>query len=298
MLLQDAILLYLQQLREVRLASVHTVSNYQRDLKSFLKCCGDQKNLAEVKYSDVQDYLIEMHSKGRSAATLARHLSAIRSLFDAAVQLKWCKVNVAAAVRTPKLPQRLPRVLPPEQTEKLMLKTSSDSELRDVCLVALMYGCGLRVSELVSLDLNDVDLTGSELRVLGKGRKERIAPMPLGVLKLIRQYMFERAHLLDNGLFLNCRGTRLSVRSVQRILKQRALENGADTSVSPHQLRHSFATHLLVGGADLRAIQELLGHSSLATTERYVHLDINKLTEVYDKSHPRSGRNKKSESNN
>jgi integrase/recombinase XerC len=141
----------------------------------------------------------------------------------------------------------------------------------------------------VGLDLADIDLHAGELRVLGKGRKERIVPIPVQVVSLIRDYLAERpATAAQQAVFLNVRGGRLTTRSVQRMLKERALATGADMSVTPHRLRHSYATHLLAGGVDLRAIQELLGHSSLSTTERYTHLDIAHLTEVYDKAHPRA----------
>ncbi|MFQ5344861.1 MAG: tyrosine-type recombinase/integrase, partial [Mariprofundus sp.] len=147
----------------------------------------------------------------------------------------------------------------------------------------------LRVSEVVGLNLDDVDLQLFELRVFGKGRKERVVPLPEGAVQYLQYYLAERGSGdEEQAVFLNQRGHRLSVRSVQRMLKDRALQTGADVSVTPHRLRHSFATHLLAGGVDLRAIQDLLGHASLATTERYTHLDIAKLTEVYDEAHPRA----------
>jgi len=179
--------------------------------------------------------------------------------------------------------------MPPEQTAALMNSTDRASELRDLALVALMYGCGLRVSEVVGLNIDAVDMQQFELRVFGKGRKERIVPLPQGAVHCLQAYLAERVSAMEeHAVFLNRFGKRLTARSVQRMLKERALENGADVSVTPHRLRHSFATHLLAGGVDLRAIQELLGHASLATTERYTHLDIAKLTEVYDKTHPRA----------
>ena len=237
----------------------------------------------------VQDWLVSSHAAGLAASTLARRLSALSSLFDAAVQAHWCKSNVAAGVRPPKQSKRLPRTLPPEQTAALMNHTERASDLRDLALVAVMYGCGLRVSELVGLNLDAIDLNQFELRVFGKGRKERIVPLPQGAVQYLQDYLAERVSASgEQAVFLNRFGKRLTARSVQRMLKERALENGADISVTPHRLRHSFATHLLAGGVDLRAIQELLGHASLATTERYTHLDIAKLTEVYDQAHPRA----------
>jgi len=169
------------------------------------------------------------------------------------------------------------------------LATDRSSDIRDLALLSAMYGCGLRVSEVVGLNLDDVDLHQFELRVIGKGRKQRIVPLPEGAAQFLQAWLSERiADVEEQAVFLNNRGKRLSVRSVQRMLKARALQTGADISVTPHRLRHSFATHLLAGGVDLRAIQELLGHASLATTERYTHLDIAKLTAVYDEAHPRA----------
>jgi len=287
MLLKDAVVHFITELKEVRMLSPHTVSSYQRDLDNFMQHCTTGMRLGTVTRSDVQDWLVAGHAASLSPATLARRLSALRSLFDSNVQAGRCEKNVAAGVMAPKQRKRLPKALPPEQTAKLMQPTDSVSDLRDAALLVVMYGCGLRVSEVVGLNLIDVDIAMKELRVLGKGKKERIVPMPAGVVKVLDDYIASRQSLSE-AVFLNRRGSRLTARSVQRMLKKRALETGADVSVTPHRLRHSFATHLLAGGVDLRAIQELLGHSSLATTERYTSLDINKLTEIYDKSHPRA----------
>lgn len=291
MRLHEAVARYLKQLAEVRLASEHTISNYRRDLERFIGHCGDMP-LESVSREDVQSWIVAGYGQGLSPVTLARRLSALRSLLDAAMKAGWCEKNAAAGVRPPKQPKRLPRTLPPEQTSQMMHDTSSSAEERDLALFAVMYGCGLRVSEAVGLDLHDVSLESAELRVLGKGKKERVVPIPQGVIDLVRKYLEVRQSVsaTDDALFLNQRGGRLTARSAQRMVKQRALETGADISVTPHRLRHSFATHLLAGGVDLRAIQELLGHASLGTTERYTHLDIAKLTEVYDQAHPRARR--------
>jgi len=289
MKLQVAVQRFVQELAEVRLFSPHTVSSYQRDLTQFIKNTDAERHVSEINRTDVQDWLVASHTLGLSAATLARRLSALRSFLDACVQWGECENNVAAGVKTPKQGKRLPRALPPEQTEQLLAHTLSNTDLRDIALLAVMYGGGLRVSEAVGLNLNDVDTQLGELRVMGKGRKERIVPLPEKALGLLRDYLNKRT-TLSEAVFLNVRGGRLTARGVQWMLKKRALETGADVSVTPHRLRHSFATHLLAGGVDLRAIQELLGHSSLATTERYTHVEISKLTEVYDQAHPRAQR--------
>lgn len=290
MKLSEAIAEYLGQLQNIRLASPHTVAAYHRDLNSFLTHCGDVP-LSTIGRAQVQDWLVASHASGLAPASLARHLSALRGFLDTAVRMGWCPENAADGLKAPKQPGRLPRALSPEQTALLLQPTDAVSENRDLLLLAVMYGCGLRVSEVVGLNLTDIDMGEAEILVRGKGGKERIAPIPDGVHKLLPDYLVRRAGHADysqQALFLNRLGGRLSVRGVQRMLKKRALATGADVSVTPHRLRHSFATHLLAGGVDLRAIQELLGHASLSTTERYTHLDMNKLTVIYDKAHPRA----------
>jgi len=291
--LQEAIAFFLIELADVRLASIHTVAAYRRDLHTFSSFCKPDTPLNDITRLQVQDWLVASHSSGLAASTLARRLSAVTSFFDAAVQADLCNNNIASGIRPPKQAKRLPRNLPPEQTAALMQATNSQNDTRDLALLAVMYGCGLRVSETVALNVQDIDLQQHELRVLGKGRKERIVPLPVGAVKYLQCYLHEQAttdtdSVADRAVFLNKYHRRLSARSVQRMLKTRALLNGADVSVTPHRLRHSFATHLLAGGVDLRAIQDLLGHASLSTTERYTHLEISKLTEIYDQTHPRA----------
>ncbi len=287
--LREAVDGFLKELADVRLASGHTVAAYRRDLEGFMAHCGDMP-VRDIARSHVQDWLVSGHAAGQAPSTLARRLSALSSFLDMSVRRGWCGENVAAGVRPPRQPRRLPRMLPPEQTQALLEETGAGGEARDLALLAVMYGCGLRVSEAMGLDLDDIDLHAQEVRVLGKGRKERIVPLPGSAAELLQRYLEERPAAATKAVFLNRRGGRLSARSVQRMLKQRALATGADVSVTPHRLRHSFATHLLAGGVDLRVIQELLGHASLGTTERYTHLDIARLTEVYDDAHPRARR--------
>ncbi|HKJ83809.1 MAG TPA: tyrosine-type recombinase/integrase [Mariprofundaceae bacterium] len=292
MQLKAGIAHYLQQLADVRLASPHTVSSYRRDLYDFLRHCGDRP-VAGIGREQVQDWLVASHAAGLAPSSLARRLSSLRGFFEAGVAAGWCTANVTAGLKPPKQRKRLPRAMPPEQTSLLLHRTDAASDIRDRALLAVMYGCGLRVSETVGLNLQDMDLDAAEMRVLGKGRKERVTPMPAAVVEIVAVYTGQRLQHADPdqpALFLNRRGGRLTARSVQRMLKERAMRTGADVSVTPHRLRHSFATHLLAGDVDLRAIQELLGHASLSTTERYTHLDIHKLTEVYDVTHPRAKR--------
>ncbi|RMH61601.1 MAG: tyrosine recombinase XerC [Zetaproteobacteria bacterium] len=287
MRLSAAIERFLVELAEVRLASPNTVAAYRRDLRSFLAQRGDCA-LAEIGRQHVQDWLVRGHAEGKAASTLARRLSALSALFGYCVREGFCASNPCLGLRAPKQPKRLPRALPPEQAQALLHDAGCTDETRDLALLAVMYGCGLRVSEAVGLNMEDIDLAARELRVLGKGRKERIVPIPERAARLLADYLDARPATGTQAVFLNRRGGRLSVRSVQRMLKARAMHAGADISVTPHRLRHSYATHLLAGGSDLRAIQELLGHASLATTERYTHLDIARLTEAYDQAHPRA----------
>lgn len=294
MQLSEAIIAFLKQMRDVRLVSPHTVDAYRRDLKNFIAQSGEMP-LCDVQRKHVQDWLVAQHAAGRAPSSLARRLSALRSMFDTAVRTGWCTANPTDGMTPPKQRKRLPRTLPIEQTSLLMQGTDTASDLRDAALLGVMYGCGLRVSEAVGLNLADVDMQSAEMRVYGKGGKERIAPMAEGVCRLLDAYLKQRLGHSDTraqALFLNRAGKRLTTRSVQRMLKQRALATGADSAVTPHRLRHSFATHLLAGGVDLRAIQELLGHASLSTTERYTHLDIDKLSGIYDASHPRARKHK------
>jgi len=291
MQLSRAVSAYLEQLADVRLASVHTISSYGRDLEQFMNNVGDVV-ISEIDMRQVRDWLAEGYASGWSPATSARRLSAVRGLFRFAEGAGWCETDVTTGLKPPKPRKRLPRALPPEQTQMLLGEDAETSE-RDMALLAVMYGCGLRVSEAVGLNIHDVDLGAGELRVLGKGRKERVVPIPALAVELLEAHWSQRLGHADpsqQAMFLNRSGGRLSTRSVQRMIKKRAMQTGADVSTTPHTLRHSFATHLLAGGVDLRAIQELLGHASLSTTERYTHLDINRLTKVYDEAHPRARR--------
>lgn len=290
LLLSEALQKFLQMLMDVQQASPHTIKAYRSDISSFITFSGDIQ-LSELIRSQVQDWMVQAYSAKLSAATIARRLAALRSMLDMAVRQQWCSANVTVGIRPPKQKKLLPRTLPVEQTALLSatdILTSDTWEARDAAIVAVLYGCGLRVAEATGLSLIDVNMRQSELRVLGKGKKERIAPMPIGVKNILQAWLDARFFTLEEALFLNQRGGRLTPRSVQRMLKKRALECGADTSVTPHRLRHSFATHLLAGGIDLRAIQELLGHSSLVTTERYTDVDMNQITKVYDITHPRA----------
>lgn len=286
------------ELQHVRLASKHTISNYQRDLQRFADFYVQhiQSNISvqQVSREHIQDWLVFCHSQGLAPATLARRLSSLKSLFVFALRHKHCAENPAAGIRAPKLGKRLPKTLPQHQTQALLETTNRKFDERELALLAFLYGCGLRVSEVVGVNLNDLSLNFrqkiGEVRVLGKGNKERIVPLPEVAVELIEAWLQKRGNLLpkEDALFLNKFGKRLSVRSVQRMLKSRALETGADMSITPHKLRHSFATDMLSGGANLRTIQQFLGHASLATTEHYTHVTLPQLQQTYADAHPRA----------
>ncbi|MDX8408811.1 MAG: tyrosine recombinase XerC [Mariprofundales bacterium] len=290
---------FLRQLALVQQYSKHTISAYQRDLNTLQLMVSPDLDIAALSRTQVQDWMVAAHSKGGAPASLARRLSALRSLLDWAEREGLVTQNVAAAVPLPKQKKRLPRAMPPEQSLVLVAGTpetekegsSPPWQARDRAMVALMYGCGLRVSELVALDVGDVDLEAHQLQVMaGKGNKQRLVPVPVQAVELVRQWLRLRPIAgMQAALFINQRGSgRLTSRSVQRMVKKIAVAQGGDSAVTPHRLRHSFATDMLVGGADLRAVQELLGHQSLATTERYTHLDLGQLAQVYDHAHPRA----------
>ncbi|MBN4060546.1 tyrosine recombinase XerC [bacterium AH-315-I20] len=289
------------ELMQVRLASEHTVNNYQRDLRQFLTFSSSLVALPEkqllithINREMVQDWLVLGHSQGLAPATLARRLSSLKSLFAFALRQKLCDDNPAAGIRAPKLGKRLPKTLPQHQTQALLESTNRKFDDRELALLALLYGCGLRVSEVVGVNTHDLSMNFrrkvGEVRVLGKGNKERIVPLPEVAVELIESWLQKRENLLpkEEALFLNKFGKRLSVRSVQRMLKDRAMETGADMSITPHKLRHSFATDMLSGGANLRTIQQFLGHASLATTEHYTHVTLPQLQQSYEKAHPRA----------
>jgi len=285
--LSDAIEVYLKYIADIQQVSKYTVVAYRRDLYAFLKSQERHMNLEQVQRQHIQDWLMLMRTKESSPASMARSLSALRSFYAVCLRLKMCSVNMTEGVSTPKQAHRLPKILPKNQAAKLLNPLDTHSNIRDVALLMVLYGCGLRVSEVVGLNLSDIHWHEREVLVFGKGSKERLIPMSIAVHDVLKTYVEQHAKQ-NPALFLNRGGLRLGVRSVQRMLKQRALVLGVDISTSPHVLRHSFATHLLLGGADLRVIQTMLGHASLAATERYIHLNIQYIKEVYDSSHPRS----------
>ena len=282
-------------LSDERNLSPHTRVAYLRDLgefKNFLELHGGsgKENLAKLDSLLLRRYLAELHKRNQRTS-IARKLSILRTFFRYLVREGQLPGNPTEGLSTPKLNSYLPKTLSVDEATALMERGYSNSllDLRDRAIVELFYSSGLRVSELTGLDVGSLDLRENLVRVLGKGRKERIVPVGRKAHDALNAYLVERG-VPDEAepLFLNARGGRLTPRSVQRNLKTRLLKAGVIKDISPHALRHSFATHLLDGGADLRAIQELLGHASLSTTQKYTQVSVDQLMNVYDKAHPRS----------
>ncbi len=297
---------YLDYLRDERGLSKHTLRAYTADLERFLGFLSNEflsRDASRIEPADadalaVRSFLAHLSRAGVGRQTQARALSTVRGLLKFACREGVIEENPAASVRTPKQPRKLPRHLRPGEIENLIEAAEGDEplELRDRAILELLYATGLRVGELVSLDWRDLDLEGRFLRVVGKGGKERMVPFGRLAADAVRAWLgvWEGVHqpAADDTepVFLNHSGTRLSDRSVRRILDKYTDAAAVASGVHPHTLRHTFATHLLEGGADLRSIQELLGHSSLSTTQKYTHLDIDRLLSLYRQSHPRAKR--------
>lgn len=286
---------YLDELRREN-ASVHTVRNYGADLEQFadyLHPAGAPRlPVAAVDVLTIREWMGALDSA--SAVTLRRKLAALRSFFRFLVRRGAIDVNPAKLVRTPRAPQHLPQVMTAEQANQLLDGVSSP-ELkrpypeRDAAILELLYGCGLRVGELAALDRQDWDPASRTLRVRGKGKKERIVPVTGRAADALEKYLAEhRPSSKSPSIFLNHRGGRLTDRGVRGLVKLYATLVSGDPSVHPHSFRHAYATHLLAAGADLRSIQELLGHAQLATTERYTRVALADLIAVYDRSHPKA----------
>jgi integrase/recombinase XerC len=287
----DPVGVFLRHLAVERRASSHTIRSYRHDLQEFVQTLGQEAagRLDQVDHRAVRAWLAELHGRGLDPASIARKLAAVRSWFRFLVRRGVVRGNPARQVRSPRLPQRLVSFLPIDEAVVLVegRALAGAERERDRAIVELLYASGLRVSELAGLDLDDLDRDQATVRVLGKGRKERIVPFGRAAARALDAYLGRRGDH-RGALFLNRRGHRLTVRSVHTIVRAAARAAGLSRRVSPHTLRHTFATHLLDGGADLRAIQELLGHSRLSTTQRYTHVGVDRLMQVYDAAHPRA----------
>ncbi len=266
--------------------SQHTLLNYKIDLEEFLVFLTEVP-LEKVNYTTLRRFLAQMRTKNLKPRSVARKLSSLRSFFRYLQREKIVSTNPASLLVTPKLDKPLPHFLSEQEATQIIESPSTDkiSNLRDKAIFETLYSTGIRVSELVGLDLEDVDFIGNIIRVMGKGRKERLVPIGDKALEAIKEYTEKRSHQKET-LFLNKSGTRLTARSVCNIINKYVLKEAMVQHVTPHMFRHSFATHLLNHGADLRSVQELLGHVNLSTTQIYTHLTTDKLKKVYDQAHP------------
>lgn len=287
---------FLSRLKNERRLSPHTVEAYQRDLKALLGFC-EREQVSSFPALDsfaVRRFAAESHRRGLGPRSVARRLSAVRTFFSFLIETGVLKANSAVHVQAPKPARRLPATLDADQVASLLAISGDDPlTLRDRSILELFYSSGLRLAELIGLNLGDVDTADRTVRVLGKGSKMRVVPVGKQALAALHDWLQVRPELARSGvlaLFVSRRGERVSPRAVQLRVNEWARRQGAPTGVYPHMLRHSFATHLLESSGNLRAVQELLGHASLSTTQIYTHLDFQHLAHVYDQAHPRARR--------
>ncbi len=302
--LHDAIDSFLRYLEIERNASELTLKSYSEDLGSLLEYLTEYENSLlspdQIGISELRRFVAYLHECQYERTTIARRLACLRSFFRYCCREGYTKTNPAKPLRTPRTGRKLPHFLTTDQIGALLEAPPANQSmgLRDRAILETLYSGGLRVSELVALNVTDWDQDANIIRVLGKGRKERIAPIGSYAAKALKLWAAEREpkpqpHPDADALFLNRLKTRLTARSVGRMLEKYLLQTGLDKKTSPHTLRHSFATHLLDGGADLRSVQELLGHKSLTTTQIYTHVSTARLRETYEKAHPHAQKNQK-----
>ena len=300
---------FLEHLRYERNVSEHTLRNYAIDLGQFLEhlapadpATGERRevDVKDIDHITIREWLSELHDAQKKKSSIARKLAALRTFFQFLIREGAVEANPAKLVSTPRLEKKLPNHLSVEDAIRFIETPDETTDLgkRDRAILEMLYGTGVRVSELVKLDLRDIDFRGRTIRVKGKRRKERIVPFGEPALQSLMRYLTEvRPGFLNNApvserdeaaVFLNYQGTRITTRSVGRMVDKYIKICAGIHDISPHSLRHSFATHLLDSGADLRDIQELLGHARLSTTQIYTHVSMEKLIEVYDKAHPKA----------
>jgi integrase/recombinase XerC len=283
---------FLAHLRNERQYSPLTAENYARDIRRLFELAGaippDQ-----LQGHQIRRFIAQLHGNGLGGSTLARMLSAWRSFYSYLIRDHHCRQNPCTGLRAPKTARRLPHALSPDEAAR-MVDLPADNELlavRDKAMFELLYSSGLRLAELISLDPSALDMSDAAVRVLGKGNKTRIVPLGSHAIAALGSWLAVRAqlaHTEEPALFVNRNGARLSARSVQLRMKQWGIKQGLTIGVHPHMLRHSFATHVLQSSGDLRAVQEMLGHASISTTQVYTHLDFQYLSKIYDAAHPRA----------
>ena len=292
----DQLAAFERYLTSERRYSPHTLSNYRRDLKKLQNWSSKAglTDLEQLNSHHIRQCLGQLHAGGLAGSSLSRWLSSLRTLFKFALREHWVTDNPVTGLSAPKSAKKLPRTLDVDQIQQLLNIASNDPlMLRDLAMAELMYSSGLRLAELAGTNLNDLDLVDTTITVTGKGGKTRILPVGTHAQTAIKRWLRERSSWCEpeqTALFLTRRGQRLSHRAIQQRLAQIGLRQGVPGRVHPHMLRHSFASHLLESSGDLRAVQELLGHANLSTTQIYTHLDFQHLAKIYDVAHPRARR--------
>ncbi|HWO01982.1 MAG TPA: tyrosine recombinase XerC [Blastocatellia bacterium] len=305
--MQEYISRFRDYLKYERDVSPHTLRNYMSDLEQFLDffCPKDSKgnrrevDIRDIDHISIREYLATLYGQRRKKTSIARKLATLRSFFKFLCREEIIELNPARLVSGPRLEKRLPRILPIEEMFRFLETPDTGTVLgkRDRALLELLYATGCRVSELAGINIDDLDFKRESVLLRGKGRKERIVPFGSKAKETLYVYIDSRGELLavapetkrdSTALFLNYQGTRITTRSIGRMIEKYVRECAILYDISPHSLRHSFATHMLSAGADLRAIQELLGHASLSSTQIYTHVSIEQLMQVYDKAHPRA----------
>lgn len=290
---------YIHFIQVERQLSHNTLESYRRDLESYARFLAEEQKLADYRSVERQHILLHLEAlrnEGKSARTVARHISSIRSFHQFLLREKVTTTDPTVHLEMPQLEKKLPHVLTIQQIEALIEvpDLTTPQGYRDVAMFELLYGSGMRISELIELDLGDIHLTMGFVRVFGKGGKERIIPLGRGAVEAVSRYLkLARGKLLGNApttdaLFISRRGKRLTRQGCWKIIKQHAETANIQQNLTPHILRHSFATHLIENGADLRAVQEMLGHSDISTTQIYTHVSKTRLSEVYKQFHPRA----------
>lgn len=290
--LNQAIDAFIHQ-RESLATSKHTLDALNRDLNRFCHFCETKEEvvLADIQSHHIRRYSAALHRQGLASKSIKRHLSSLRQFFDFCLKQRWLKVNPGNGIQAPKADKKLPKTLDVDEIHQLLnIPVEDFLSARDAAILELFYSSGLRLSELAGATLTELNLKEGEIRVLGKGNKERLLPVGSFALTAIERWLSFRitAHPDTDHLFISQQGRLLSVRAIQKRVEHWSRKLGLDQHVHPHMLRHSFASHMLESSQDLRAVQELLGHQDISTTQIYTHLDFQHLSKVYDQAHPRA----------
>ncbi len=294
--MSDLLFNFLDYLKVERGLADNTLLSYEKDIENFQTFLKDKSmSLQGINKNHVMEYLLKLQKNGRKSSTISRHLAALKALYKFLVEEEFMTQNPTSDLESPKLKRKLPKILNINEVELLldMPRETKPNQVRDKAMLEILYATGLRVSELISLSMEDVNLELGFIRCFGKGSKERIIPIGKKAIKTTNAYLrMGRVKLIKNSqekvLFVNHHGRKMTRQGFWKIIKKYALEAGINKDITPHTLRHSFATHLLENGADLRSVQEMLGHADITTTEIYTHLTQGRIREVYSKTHPRA----------